>query len=266
MVNAIGNALVGTGGDASEVVKDESRLLAMGISKVAQPKNRKKTGERIARSFESKFKALSEDQTQGDHLGKPGSTGVRWYRADSKFLYGVAPDSDMRQASAETLLNIYYHTKKIEGKTRIVVDFNHPRKQQRVAITTKVTVKKSTLNRAIAIAKLAIGKLPASWFATAKKIKPALVAPQWIERHIKGNKTTKSITDISRMAIPESPSITLGSRAVGVSKFSRPIQFAIDLRAKKMNARLNLILSGYSRDVASGIRAHRHAHKVKGVE
>lgn len=266
MLDGVKNALIGTGGDASELVKDESRLLAVGISDVARPKDRKKTAERIDKSFRLKFKELG-DNTSFDSqslMNKTrSSTGVLWYRATSQFLFGVAHDSDLRKADPQTLVNVYYHTKTIGGKARIVVDFKKPR-NQKVAILTKVITSKSVLNRAIAIAKTAIGKLPASWFATAKKIQPSLVGPQWIERHIKGNKTTKSITDISSMSLAEHPSVTFGSRAVGVTKFDRAIQFAVNLRAKKLAARLDLILSGYSKDVAQGIRAQRHAHKTKG--
>lgn len=265
VLNGVKNALLGSGGDVSTLCKDESRLLAVGISNVARPKDRQKTGERIAASARSKFLALGQEQSSFEqNTGKQGHSGAKWYRCDSKFLYGVAPESDMRHAEPQTLVNIYYRAKMIQGKTRIVVDFKHPRLKQRVAIVTKVVTTKGLINRAIAILKKSIGKLPASWFATAKKIEPSLVGPQWIERHIKGNATSKSITDLNGLSHLESPSVTFGSRAVGVGKFDRQIKFAVSLREKKLAARLSLILSGYSKDVAQGIRVQRRAHKVKG--
>lgn len=263
VLDGVKNALLGQGGDVSTLCADESRLLAVGISDVARPKDRTKTGNRIAASYRAKFLALGQEQTDFEaNTGKEGHTGVKWYRCDSKFLFGVAPDSDLRHAEPQTLVNIYYRAKMIQGKT--VVDFKHPRRMQRVAITTKVLTTKGIVNRAIAIGKKAIGKLPASWFATAKKIQPSLVGPQWIERHIKGTSTSKSVTDLSGLSNVDSPSVTFGSRAVGVMKFDRAVQFAVNLREKKLAARLRLILSGYSKDVAQGIRVKRRAHQVKG--
>jgi hypothetical protein len=266
MLNGLQNSLIGMGGDASTVVKDECRMLAVEISKRAAPRDRKKTAENIDKSVRSKFLALSADQGDGFEgtnggLGESSSGNVKWYAADRNFLFGVARDSDMRHADPQTLANIYYASKKKGGKTRLILPFQHPRQHQRVAITTKITASKSGINAAIQIVKKGIGKLPASWFATAKKIQPSLMGPQWIERHIKGDKTTKSITDLSSMN-SENSSITFGSKAIGVTKFARKIQGAIDLRAKKVSKRMNLIMSGYSRDVAAGIRPRHHAKET----
>lgn len=262
MINGLQNALVGMGGDVSTILKDETRLLAVEISKRAAPRDRKKTADRIDKSVRSRFLALGAEQTDFDaNTGKEGNTGVKWYRADKDFLFGVARDSDMRHADPQTLASIYYRSQKIQGKTRLVMDFKHPRQHQRVALTSKILTSKAGLRAAVKIVQKAIGKLPASWFATAKKIQPSLVGPQWIERHIRGNRTTKSITDLSSEN-SENASITFGSKAVGVTKFDRAIQFAVNLRAKKVSRRMNLVMSGYSKDVASGMRVRRHAKEA----
>ena len=263
MMNGLRNALIGSGGDVSTVLKDESRLLATEIGKVCRPKDRSKTGERIAKSVRKKFQALKDNESDlfESKTGRE-SGGVKWYRCDDRFLYGVARDSDMRKSSGETLANIYYASKMLQGRMRIVVPFKHPRKKQMVAITTKVITNKSALNRAIARVKLSIGKLSASWVASARKIDPTKCAPsaQWIERHIRGDKTTKSITDTANLNNSEAPGVTFGSKAVGVAKFERAIKFAVQLREKKMAARLRLILSGYSQDIRNGIRPTRRGN------
>lgn len=261
MINGLQNALIGMGGDCATIVEDESRLLAMEIAKDVGPKDRSKTKARIDKSVRQRFQELSADVGFDTNSGREGSTGVRWYRCDKNFLFGVTPDSDMRHADPETLANIYYRSKKVQGKTRIILPFKHPRQHQQVAITSKILVSKSGLNGAVRIVQNAIGKLKASWFATAKKIEPSLVSPQWIERHIKNNRTSKSITELGGLQRHESPSITFGSKAVGVAKFDRAIQFAVGVRAKKVAARMKLVLSGYSSDVAHGIAVKRHAKK-----
>jgi len=260
MLNGVKNALVGTGGDVSELCKDESRLLALGIMKVAQPKDRKKTSQRIESSIRSKFDSLYESFMP---KGKTDENGIEWYRSDHNFLYGVGEDKV--ENSVDRLTEIYYQAKNINGKTRLVYDFNPARPSgQRKAVLQKVTAKKSVINKVVAQAKLAIGKLPASWYATAKQIDNAASAPQWISRHIKGNTTTKSITDLSGLRNLDHPSAAFGSKAKGVGKFSRAVQFAVNLREKKLAWRLKLILSGYAQDVKNGIAAQRRAHKTKG--
>ena len=264
MLNGVKNALVGTGGDVSELTKDESRLLALGIMKVAQPRDRKKTGDRIKDSVRNRFASLGDSYTP---TGKQNSDGVVWYRSDSKFLYGVAEDKDYRKASLDALAEVYYQARKgDDGKMRLVSDFKSPRPSgQRKAVLRKVIANKSDVNRLITFAKTAIGKLPASWLATAKQIDNSANAPQWISRHLKGgNKTTKSITDLSGLNNVEHPSTTFGSKARGVNRFGRAVQFAVNLREKKLAWRLKLILSGYAQDVKNGIAAQRHAKKIKG--
>lgn len=264
MLNGVKNALVGTGGDVSELTKDESRLLALGIMKVAQPKDRRVTAARIAGSMWLKFGDLGESYSP---KGKTGADGVEWYRSSSKFLYGVAEDKDMRGASIDSLAGIYYQARKgDDGKTRVVSDFNPPRPSgQKKAVLQKVSIDKKDKARLYRFLVTAIGKLPASWLATAKQIDGSAAAPKWISRHLKGgNKTTKSITDLSGLNNVEHPSTTFGSKARGVNRFGRAVQFAVNLREKKMAWRLKLILSGYAQDVKNGIAVHRHAKSTKG--
>lgn len=261
VINGMQNALLGTGGDCSTILKDESRLLALEISKRMGPKDRSKTNARIDKSVRSVFLGLDADTDFEGHSGKEGNSGVKWYSSDKDFLFGVARDSDMRHADPQTMANIYYHAKTVAGKKRIVVDFKNPHQHQRISISTRIITSKSVLRKTITIVQKSVGKLKASWFADAMKIDPqaSLVPPNWIAQHIRGNETTKSITDLSAANSPDSPAIGFGSRAAGVKSFERPIQYAVSLRREKVSARLRLVLSGYSKDVAAGIRPHHHA-------
>jgi hypothetical protein len=136
-----------------------------------------------------------------------------------------------------------------------------------VAILRQVLTSAASLKRGIKEIQKSIGKLAASWFATAKTIDPASNAPSWVASHLTmGNQSTKSITDLSGLKKSEFPSVTFGSkaRAAGSKKGRVQIEFALKVREKKLAYRLKLILSGYSQDVRRGIAVHRH-HK-KGVE
>ncbi len=267
MLDAVKNALVGTGGDASTLCKDESRLLALQIMKVAQPKNRQKTADRIRLSASEKFIAFGESSYQFDS-GKASKDGIWWRHWDSDHLYGVAPDKDMRRASTEDLADIYFGgTVKKYGNSKgayIDLPFSNPRQRQKVRLYQKIVTGKSAVNKLARYAQKSIGKLPASWLATARQIDNAASAPQWISRHLKGNSTTKSITDLTGLNNPDNPSSAFGSKAKGVGRFARAVQFAVNLREKKLAHRLELILSGYAQSVRNGIKVSRQAGRVKG--
>jgi hypothetical protein len=55
------------------------------------------------------------------------------------------------------------------------------------------------------------------------------------------------------------PSITFGARNPGINRLRSSLSNAFKLRATAMTNRMKLIASGYSKDVAAGIRPKAHA-------
>jgi hypothetical protein len=267
MLSGVGDALVGSGGDASNITKDESRLLAMQLMKLGQPRDRSATGDRIEKNVRSRFALLDVDLSSGDHGLGVSANGTRWYAVDKNFLYGSDSPKDYRHAAGDQIRDAFYSTKIVAGKARIIYDFGKPKRHQKVSITRRIITSKASLARGVKEVKKSIGKLAASWFATAKSIDPSSNAPDWISHHVTGTKSSKSITDLSGLNKSESPSVIFGSKAGGAAsqKGKAQVQFAVSVREKKLHARLRLILSGYSKDVANGIKVQRHAHKVKGA-
>ena len=267
MIGAINNALIGTGGDASTVTVDESRLLAMQLMKLGQPRDRQALGKKIETTVRQRFSELNEDNaTQDKGLGV-SADGTRWYAYDKNFLYGSADSKDMRKADGNQIKDVFYHSVFKGGKARLVYDFKSAKKHQKIAITQRIITSKSSLERGIKQIKLSIGKLAASWFATAKTIDSTATAPAWIASHLtRGSQSSKSITDLSGVKNLDHPSVTFGSKAHAVTsdKGRQQVQFAMNVRTKKLKHRLELILSGYAEDVRHGIKVARKAHKVKG--
>lgn len=272
MLNGVKNSLIGSGGDISELTKDESRLLALQLTKLNYPRSRPALADKIAKNVSSRFALLDIDNSKSEHglgIGNNGEGNTSWYAADRNFLYGSDSEAkDYRKASGDQVRDAFYSSKVSNGKARLVYGFTKSHRQhQRVAILRRIMVSKASLNRGIKAVQLSIGKLAASWFATAKTIDSSSNAPEWVARHLtRGTHTTKSITDLSALHKYDHPSVTFGSTAVaaGSKKGIAQIKFALKVREKKLAARLNLILSGYSNDVAQGIKVHRH-HK-KGNE
>ena len=270
MIDGVKDALIGTGGDITNLAKDESRLLAMQLMKLSQPRSRSELKKKIAENVSRRFVLL--DQDHSDFLSDQryrhvSDGGIEWYRASSKFLFGVDDAKDMRHASGDEVSDVFYSSKIMAGRNttqaRIISDFKTPRKQQRVAILQQVVTSKSSLNRGIRAVSNSIGKLAASWFATAKTIDGSSKAPEWISKHIKGTKTTKSVTELGGLNNIENPSVTFGSHAhaVATKRGIKMVEFALKVRTTKLAQRLKLILSGYSEDVRHGIKVHRHFKK-----
>ena len=270
MLYGVYNALIGTGGDVATITQDESRLLAMQLMKLSQPQDRRKLETKIEANVRARFAALNEDNATSDHGLGVSANGTRWYAASDTFLFGAADAKDLRNAAGDQIRDVFYSSdlKGKHGKAFLIYDFNKShRKQQKVAITRRIITSKSSLARGIKDIQQSIGKLAASWFATAKTIDNSAKAPAWVASHLKGSQTTKSITDLTGVKNLDHPSITFGSKAHAVSskKGMGQVQFAVNLRAKKLAARLKLILSGYSKDVANGIKAQRHAKNIPGT-
>lgn len=271
MLNAVQNALIGTGGDCSELTKDESRLLALQLTKLNYPRDRKVLSDKIERNVRNRFILLDMDLHKTEHgmgVGNNGEGNTNWYAADKNFLYGSDSEAkDYRRASGDQIKDVFYSSVFKGGKARLIYSFTHSHKQhQRVAILRRIITSKASLARGVKAVQLSIGKLAASWFATAKTIDSGANAPQWVSRHItRGTQSSKSITDLTGLHKWENPSVTFGSHAVASTskKGIAQVKFAIGLREKKLAARLSLILSGYSKDVAQGIKVHRHYKKGK---
>jgi coproporphyrinogen III oxidase-like Fe-S oxidoreductase len=111
-----------------------------------------------------------------------------------------------------------------------------------------------------------VGRMKASWVANAIKIAQRKLqgeqysAPEWIARHINGNTTPKSICNLEGLNGKDYQTLTIGSSSIGNSRQVENVQRAVKARERKVSERLKLVLSGYSKDVAKGIRIKRHSH------
>lgn len=97
------------------------------------------------------------------------------------------------------------------------------------------------------------GRWKASWALLSYQLgdKPF---PTWINRHFPFVSQGLSAANITKAMDKENPEIIMGSRAPGNFRMLQIIRRALDVRIRAMRKRIKLILSGYSKDVANGIR------------
>lgn len=228
------------------VVEKETGELIKTLVRVSPPstpaKTRQNIDEMVFKKFESVEAATDYDSNETDI----GSTGVKWYAWNQKFLFGVAPDSDMRKASTDVVRKIYYQIKKVSGRGRIVRQFRHPRKAQRVAILTKVLTTKPQLRQVAARIKRNIGRLKSAWLVAvangAIKLTGSNQPPEYVRRHVSGARG-KFENGLNK---PGHPSFTIINFAKGIGQkaVNGLVRAAVNIRAKAMAENALLFMRG----------------------
>ncbi len=255
MMNGLKNALIGTGGDISTLVQDESRLLALECAKRVGPRNREKKAATIPGEIGRVFMPMP---AKGFGKAKRGDGNMVWLNSGPQFLTGIR--RERYNPNVQSIRDMYRAYMKVPGLSlgkKYVRIGSHGK--QAVNEINRIMVKRGLFNEFAAFVKGLLGIMKASWWVTAKKIDPSLVGPQWIERHVAKNK--RAISDMSGLANTDMPTAVFGSSAPGIEKFADEIKFAVKVREKKMEAKLGLILEGYSEDARHGVAIHRHAKK-----
>lgn len=102
-----------------------------------------------------------------------------------------------------------------------------------------------------------VGRWKAKW-AYAASLRGSKF-PTWISRHF-GSLGGKAIADFD-LGDTKTPSITFGAIGPSVRRDIAKIQDALRTRVRAMTNRAKLILSGYSKDMAAGMKPKRHANE-----
>lgn len=233
--------------NAKTVVRKETGELIKTLVRTSPPADRKKSQDRAEQQVRKKFTALATGGYRDYERTHPGGgiskTGVKWYYVDEHFLRGVAPQSDMRKASHQTVYRIF---RKANSKGRIIVPFKHPRKRQRVMISTKLLVTKRQIGQVVAHVKRNFGRLKAAWLvAVTSGVIPLTgsgLPPRWVSVHAAGARGAF----INGLSNGDKPNFTIINRAKGIGQrtVNFLVQRAVNIRAKAMKANTLLFTKG----------------------
>ena len=234
------------------VLKKEMGELLKTLIRITPPKDPSKTRASIDRKVTGAFNSLGDERRSfSDTDSKVGKSGIKWYAADNKHLFGVAPDSDMRDSSQADLLSVYYRTyRRTNGRAYLEVPFNRPRKTQRVAISVRILTKKSQVRALVSKIRSHVGRLKAGWLgknnSTWNRLNPtgSNMPPQWVTKHAADARGYF----IDGTADKNHPLFTIANHAVGIGNpklnMTWLVQGALAIRAKAMKKNLSLFLSG----------------------
>jgi len=232
--------------EPKRMMKKELMELTKTLIKVSPPRNIKKSKRSVVAGVAKKFEGLDTDSGYAKSEVPVGKSGVKWYAASSKFLYGGAPDSDMRKADVNTLRAVYYKTKTVQGGKRLVLGFRNRRGSQKVALIAKIVVKKGADKQVSDRIAKNFGRLKAGWLGPVIKNAVVLSGSNMPGAQVLRHKSGARADFISGLDVPSSPSFTMINRAKGVTSESSKFYAgqAMLIRAKAMKENAENIMSG----------------------
>lgn len=229
------------------VIAKEMGELVKTLVRISPPKEPRKTKDSIRLNFHKKFSALDRATGFEDLDKEQSSTGLKWYGANSKYLFGGAPDSDLRESSQKTLLGVYYRVKNVQGHHRIIVPFKNRKTRQRVAILTRVLTTPEKIAALVKRVQAHVGRLKAGWLAAVRdgaiKITGAYKPPKYVTDHMNAGLRGRYE---DRLRDEKNPSFLIANSAKGITNRYTQflIQSAVTIRAKAMVRNAALYLKG----------------------
>ncbi len=232
-----------------DVVRKETGELIKTLVRISPPAEPDKTRQQIVAQVYSVMGALNHDILPRENKILGGSNSIVWYAWDSQFLYGVAPENDMTKASVADLKKVFLQSK-ISGSRpgRQIVDFAHPRKNQRVIITQKVITTVKQRQKLIDYFWRHVGRLKAGWLVAVGNqivtLTGANQPPKWVTRHIAGAHGTA----VDQTNAPDFPSITISNYSAGIGNRKNNLTYlvrsALSIRIKAMAKNCTLFVRG----------------------
>lgn len=224
--------------DSRVVIQKETGELIKTLVRVSPKADAKKIRDNIS----ARFHALEHpERTFGlTEAAFEGKTGVAWYAADSKHLYGIAREADLRDASVEELKALLYKTTR---KGRIIG--RHGR--QTVYIWKKITTRAATVRKLITAKIRNRGRLAAGWLVATLtgtiRLAGSGQPPEFVKRHVTAQARGSFVDGL---ATPGHPRFTVINFAKGISAptVNHLVQTAVNIRAKAMQKNTALLFAG----------------------
>lgn len=231
------------------VIAKETGELIKTLSRISPPESRATTNKNIQRDITGKFNRVGDSNMSNSTgtKGDVGPSGILWYMVNPNFLFGIAPEKDMRRASIRELERLRWTLTK-KGNQKL--PFRSQRKHQQVLLSQSILTKVSTVNKLIAQARSHVGRLKAAWLtATLQgniKLSGSNMPPNWVTKQL--SFLSKGRFD-DKLADPKFPRFMVANfaRGIGHRAARRLFQKAADIRGKAIQTNISLFLSGKKR-------------------
>lgn len=242
------DALIGAGkaGDAATIVEDEARLFVKQVIRLTPPKNKAQGEKAVARDLSQIFTGVSDEllNTIGSDHGVSGIDA--WLSTDGKMKLTHAkwdridPTGSGMEAHHRAHQNARGRTEKLKK--------NYADKSVWYA---PYVVSHQDYANYVKNVQSYVGRRKAAWAVSYQKIGGTVT--RWISKHVVGAKGLC----VDELKVPNRPSVVMVNFAPGIREDERIVRSALRIRMSAMKRRMRLVLSGYSKDVASGLRIAR---------
>lgn len=243
-IEELHDALIGSGqgGDAATIFEDESRRFLQQVIRLTPPKSKAQGEAAIARDLIKVFTPVNEEM-----LNMIGSE------------HGLSAVDVWISSAGDERKELDW--RKIDPNGEGMADF-HNRNRDRRGRTYNLKKQRSDKWYAPYVVSFEdfakykakiysyVGRRKAAWGKSFIGLGGKL--PSWIDRH-----TPRAKGEFHNARDLERPSITMINRAPGITDDLRIVQSALRVRYEAIGKRLRLVISGYSKDVAQGIKIQR---------
>ena len=257
------DALIGAGkmGDAATVVQDEARRFVQTVMRFTPPKTLAQGRKAVARDIRRAMTPVEPKMFTSPKL----RDRVREILSEGEFKKELTVARRSKRTSAYAqLVELMdsaggwkkWRVERFDSKLHTKVRDNRGRVQR----AKRVLVMEANLHKKyVADVQKRVGTMKSGWAPALRSLGGANEIPSWVARHT--NNPGFVVNNIADSAVP---SVTIGNTAKGVGQLRHFVQGALDARANAMGKRIRLILSGYAKDVAQGIRVSRKARNTGG--
>lgn len=243
-IEELHDALAGQGADVSTIFEDEARLFMRQVIRLTPPKTKEQGERAIGGDLLKIFTPVNEDMLD-DLIIQHGHNNIdAWLTSaggDKKHIQWDYADN-----TGEVMADFHKRNRNSRGRT-------YDLKKNRGDIWYSpfvVSFENFAKFRDKMFAR--VGRRKAGWAVSLFRLGGK--APRWISRHLSGAKgeyhNTYSL---------DHPSIVMINRSPGISQDWHFVQGAMRVRYQAIGKRIRLVISGYSKDVAQGIKIQRRA-------
>lgn len=257
---------VALGKDGPEVMKDEARLLLKQVIGFTPPRNKSQGEGAIAADLLGGRKLRDGNRSVGiiqpiKPFMTPPESGVdrpQWISKDGT-LYGVENHYWKPEAGYGDIRPLHKASKTKRGRVSTAGSY---RQVGRWKWVDRIFTTYENAGAYVKEIQKRVGNLKAGWAVAYMNLGGK--TRKWISRHVNSGRAKG--TGGRLQGSKEMPWIEIGNYAYGVREMGRIVNNALKARSSAMARRIKLVMSGYSADMARGMRAQSRARRTMGSE
>lgn len=259
-LQALADVMVGSGMDISNLVRDEARRLGKAIVNFTPPLNSKWGGPRQSGEMAIKSEIYSLFSEASYELIAEVSHDKGFHNIDSYVATrnGLKVELQWANIDPQGAAMDAYHKQFQDRNGKI----RRTKASPQGLWKSRVVVPEGMRDPYVKKLQQRVGLMRASIALCASQL--GVQFPRWISRHFSSVSST-GISDITGLQNASAPSVVFGSRSKGVGRIRERVQAAVNARSKSIKRRTELMIYGYAKDRAAGMKVQAQAQKAARV-